>query len=82
MIECLTNQSVSVASIAVVKKPGRGGRRDGAGRKPEFEDRVRFTLDLERADLDALKTLAAEREVSTASLFRKALQTLLRRYRS
>ena len=64
------------------KKPGRGGRREGAGRKPEFADRIRFTLDLERADLDALKKLAAEREVSTASLFRKALQTLLRRYRS
>ena len=82
MIKCLTNQNATVESITMAKKPGRGGRREGAGRKPEFEDRVRFTLDLERADLDALKTLAAEREVSTASLFRKALQTLLRRYGS
>ncbi len=64
------------------KKPAHGGRREGAGRKAEFEDRVRFTLDLERADLDALKALAGEREVSTASLFRKALHTLLRRYGS
>ena len=82
MIEHLTNQNAAVESTTMAKKAGRGGRREGAGRKAEFEDRVRFTLDLERADLDALKTLAAEREVSTASLFRKALQTLLRRYGS
>ena len=61
------------------KKPGRGGRREGAGRKPFLEDPVAFTLDIETPEMDALRALAEEREASVASLVRSAITAFLRR---
>ncbi len=58
-----------------------GGRRKGAGRPPELEDRVRVTVDIESADLDRLRALADKDGVSVNSLFRDAVKALLRRRR-
>ena len=63
------------------KKLSWGGRRAGAGRKPTLKDPVSFTGDLERADMDALKELAEEREVGVAALVREAIQAYLKRRR-
>jgi len=60
---------------------GRGGRREGAGRKPLFTEKARITIDMERADLDALAAIAERREVSVAQVIRDAVRTLLRRQR-
>ena len=60
------------------KKGGRGGRRPGAGRKPELSDPVSVTLDLDRSEAEALDSIAAEQSVSRASLVRAAVRTFLR----
>ena len=63
------------------RKTAWGGKRTGAGRKPTLEDPVSHTLDLERSDADALKAIAAEKDVSVASLVRAAVSTYLKRRR-
>jgi hypothetical protein len=65
-----------------VKEPRRGGHRKGAGRKPLFESRARVSFDLERADLDALASIAESKEVSLSQLLREAVKSMLRRKRS
>ena len=60
-------------------KGARGGRRPGAGRKPILEDPVRFTLDIESADFDAIEAIAEDRNVSTASLVRQLVRSYLKR---
>ncbi len=62
-------------------KGTRGGWRPGAGRKPTMKDPVSFTGDIERADMDALETIAEEREVSIASLVRAAVTAYVKRRR-
>ena len=61
------------------RKTTWGGRRAGAGRKPTLRRPARFTGDLERADLDALETIAEEKSVSVASLVRQAVKAFLKR---
>ena len=61
------------------KASGRGGWRPGAGRKPELEDPVSVTFDMERPQIERLRAIAKERGVSAASLIRKAVDTHLRR---
>ena len=56
-----------------------GGKRKGAGRKPELEDPVSVTFDMERPKIERLRAIARERGVSAASLIRKALDAYLRR---
>ena len=65
--------------VARKKKPGRGGRREGAGRKRIVTDPVAFTLDIERPEMDVLRAIAEERGASVASLVRKAISAFLRR---
>ncbi len=40
------------------KKNGRGGYREGAGRKPTLRDPVRLTISIDGEDFDALVGLA------------------------
>jgi hypothetical protein len=61
---------------------GRGGTRSGAGRKRVVLDPERKGIDFERADLNALRAIAADRETSVASLVRRAVQQFLRRTRA
>ena len=80
----LTNQrGADYSGVMVARKSTgkRGGRREGAGRKPMFSDRARITIDMERADLDALGAISEKREVSVAQVIRDAIAALLRRQR-
>ena len=56
-----------------------GGWRPGAGRRPTLKDPVSFTGDLERADVDFLKTIAQKRSVPVASLVRNAVAAYVQR---
>lgn len=58
---------------------GWGGARPGAGRKPELADPVSLTLDLERADHEALCTIAERRGKPLAALVRAAVRAYVRR---
>ena len=59
-----------------------GGKRARAGRKPELEDPVSVTFDMERPRVERLRAIAKERGVSAASLIRKAVDAYLRRQRA
>jgi len=63
-------------------KGKRGGKRPGAGRPSILKDPVRFILSIERAEIEALEEIAAERDQSIASLVRSAVTAYLRRRRS
>ena len=67
--------------MAVRKPVGRGGARPGAGRKRIVQNPERIAVDLEKADLDALRELAEVRETSVAYLIRKSVTQFLRRAR-
>jgi len=60
---------------------GRGGWREGAGRKRVVQDPERIAVDLERPDLDALRAIGVERETSVANLIRLAVAQFLKRAR-
>ena len=70
------------APVAARRTKGTwGGRRPGAGAKPQLEDAVSFTGDIERPDMDALEAIAEERGVSVASLVRVAVVAFVKRQR-
>ena len=50
----------SAGMAARKKKASHGGKRPGSGRPPTLNDPVRYILSLERAEIDALETIAAE----------------------
>jgi hypothetical protein len=60
---------------------GWGGARERAGRKRIVQNPERIAVDLEKPDLDALRTLAEERGTSVADLVRRAVAQFLRRAR-
>jgi len=69
--------------VATSKKAsGRGGWRPGSGRKAILKDPARITIDMERADLEALAALADAKGVSTAQMVRDSVRALLKRQRS
>ncbi len=73
-------EGVPSESVAERRKAtGRCGWRPGAGRKPELEDPVSVTFEMERPQNKSLRALAKERGVSVASLIRKAVDAHLRR---
>ena len=64
-----------MAAMAVGKaKSGRGGRRKGAGRKPEMNHPVSLTLWVEKAELERFQAEADRRGVSSAAVIREALR--------
>jgi len=58
---------------------GRGGARPGAGRKRLVQQPERIAVDLEKPDLDRLRSLAASKSTSVADLIRRAVSQYLRR---
>jgi hypothetical protein len=79
----LTNQDVVTYDDLMTARKSKtwGGARPGSGRKPTLEDPVSFTGELERADVEALATIAEERGVSVASLVRAAVTAYVKRQR-
>ncbi len=75
----LSRFTIYAVPVAARKKPRWGGKRDGAGRPSEVEDPVRFTFDVERAEMDELKTIASDRGQSVAKVVREAVRAYLRR---
>jgi hypothetical protein len=75
----LSRFTIYAVRVAASKKPRWGGKRDGAGRPSEVEDPVRFTFDVERAEMDELKTIAELRGESVAKLVRAAVRAYVRR---
>jgi hypothetical protein len=73
-------EAAILCSVASRKKKGTwGGARPGAGRKSEVEDPVGFSLDVERADLEAVQEIARARGVSAGRVVRDALRAYLKR---
>ncbi len=71
-----------LALMAARKAKGkRGGARPGAGRPTVVHDPVRFTLDFERPDFEALEGIAEEKGKSIAALVRAAVATFVKRRR-
>jgi hypothetical protein len=69
-------------SVAARKKKGSwGGKREGAGRWPRVPDGVSFTGQIPKADMEALKAIAEERDVPVASIVREAISAFLKRRR-
>ncbi len=60
-------------------KLGHGGARPGAGRKRVVQEPERMAVDFERSDLEALRALADEREISVGALVRRAVSHYRRR---
>ena len=61
------------------KQSGRGGFREGAGRKPVLKAARTITVTLEEADYKAVQRLAEGRGDSFASVIRAALRAYLKR---
>jgi hypothetical protein len=61
------------------KIDGRGGRREGAGRKRVVQNPKNITVAFEQSDLDALQDLAMQRNTSATALIRTAVAQYLRR---
>ena len=56
-----------------------GGRREGAGRKPERVDPVRTTTVLDGPDFDRVEAIAERRGSTVAAVIRDAVRAFLRR---
>ena len=67
-------------SVSKTRKTfGHGGARPGAGRKRILREPERITADFERADANALRSMAEERQTTVADLIRRAVSQYLRR---
>jgi hypothetical protein len=69
----------SMTMTAKRKKSGRGGRREGAGRKPVLKRARTVSVTLEAADYEAVEHLAEQRGVSFAAVIRDAVKTYMAR---
>jgi predicted DNA-binding ribbon-helix-helix protein len=61
------------------KKSGRGGRREGAGRKPVLDGARTLSVTLEDSDYEAVEHLAEARGVSFAKVVREAVKAYMAR---
>ena len=68
-----------ISDVARRKTGQRGGYRPGAGRKPEFRDRVLRSVSFERDELARLDAVAKHRGVTVSVLIRSAIRSYIRR---
>jgi hypothetical protein len=66
---------------AKAKKSQRGGRREGAGRKPFLKGGQRLSIALEEAEYAKVERLARARGDSIAAVIREAVKAYLARRR-
>lgn len=69
----------NVIDVAGRKARGRGGRREGAGRKRVIEDAVTTSFQVADADLEALRELAEDEGRTVGDLLRQSVVALLKR---
>lgn len=68
-----------ISGVDYYKKTfGRGGARQGAGRKKEYTAKKRETFDLEEADIISLKEYAKQRKISKNKALHEAIANLTR----
>ena len=68
-----------ISGVDYYKKTfGRGGARQGAGRKKEYVAKKRETFDLEEADIISLKEYAKSRKISKNKALHEAITNLTR----
>jgi len=68
-----------ISGIDYYKKTfGRGGVREGAGRKKEYKSKKRETFDLEETDIISLKEYAKKRKISKNKALHEAITNLIR----
>lgn len=73
---------VTYPSVVVARKRTTwGGRRSGAGRRPKLKEPTSVTLDVEKPQIDALREIAQEEDLSVAQVIREAIAAYLRRRR-
>ena len=73
----MDREPTTIRHVAAKKKGTWGGKRSRAGRKPELDNPVRYTLDLEGPQMDRLEMIAQERGASVASVVREAVAEYL-----
>ena len=69
----------NITGVAARKARGRGGRREGSGRKRVIEDAVTTSFKVAEADLEALRELAEDDGRTVGDLLRQAVTALLKR---
>lgn len=60
----------------VLFESGRGGARKNAGRKKEYEERVKETFNLEKSDVVFLKDYAKKKNISKNKALQEAIKIL------
>ena len=81
MIACQQINLIDSDPMAAKRKSRRGGRRPGAGRKPELADPHSFSVTLEGADYAAIAEEGEERGVSLGTVVREAVRGYVARRR-
>jgi hypothetical protein len=79
--DAIIDKEIGYSLGVTARKGTRGGWRPGAGRKPVLKNRFRFTVHLEKEDIDSLRDEAEAKEISLGQLIRQVLATHLRRRR-
>jgi len=68
-----------ISGVDYYKKTfGRGGARQGSGRKKEYITKKRETFDIEEADIISLKEYAKQRKISKNKALHEAIANLTR----
>jgi len=75
----LYNEIMTEASqeIKEIKKQW-GGKRQNAGRKKEYSEKVKETFDLEKSDVVSLKEYAKKHKISKNKALHEAINNLIR----
>lgn len=66
-----------LSGIAYYKKTFmKGGKREGSGRKKEFSQKIRISVDLDKFELDLINQIAKEKNISKNKVVRFAINNL------
>ena len=74
----ITSERINATLVPMAarrKKSSRGGRREGAGRKPVLKGAKTLSVTLEETEYEAIQGLAEARGVSFATVVREAVKS-------